>query len=179
MGQGEDRRVTRTRTALIGAFNHLVLERRQRQIRVRDIVAEANVGRSTFYDHYSGTEDIHLEALARPFALLADALTGRADAEALARLLDHFWQNRQRARETLSGRTGERAARLLADLVEERLEGEFMVSARLVAVQLAESALSPIRAWAAGEASCSPQALGQALCRSSAASIASLRSSFA
>src|SRR4051812_2411808 len=62
----QDRRIARTREALIGAFNHLVLNRRQRHIRVADIVAEANVGRSTFYEHYSSADDILLQALARP-----------------------------------------------------------------------------------------------------------------
>ena len=58
-----DRRITRTRNALIGAFNHLVLHRRQRHIRVADIVAQANVGRSTFYEHYSSADDILIAAL--------------------------------------------------------------------------------------------------------------------
>jgi hypothetical protein len=50
MAASMDRRAARTRTALIEAFNHLALSQRK-QIRVADIVALANVGRSTFYEH--------------------------------------------------------------------------------------------------------------------------------
>lgn len=163
---GLDRRVTRTRTALIDAFNHLVLERRHRKIRVADIVEKANVGRSTFYEHYRGAEDIHMEALARPFAILADAAAGAGEAERLGHLLGHFWENRQRARDSLAGRSGERAAKMLADLVEHRLDGiALAVPKRLAAVQLAASALAPVRAWLQAEASCAPGALAKAICR--------------
>ena len=177
MAAGEDRRVARTRAALIGAFNQLVLSRRQRKIRVADIVAEAGVGRSTFYDHYAGAEDIHMAALARPFAMLADAAAGRGDAERLAGLLAHFWENRQRARETLAGRLGDKTARLLAAMVEDRLAAEdtaLAIPVRLAARQLADAALAPIRGWLAAEAPCPADTLAASLCRSGAALRASL-----
>ena len=160
--------MARTRAALVEAFNHLLMQRQRRKIRVADIVAQAEVGRSTFYEHYSGAEAIHLEALARPFAPFADAAAGAGDEAGLARLLAHFWENRQRGRETLSGRLGEKAARLLADLVEQRLAArgaETVIARRLAAVQLAEAALAPVRAWISGEAACAPEALAASLCR--------------
>ncbi len=161
-----DRRSRRTREALAEAFNHLVLHRRQRRIAVRDMVDQANVGRSTFHDHYSSADDLALEALSRPFAILADDAAGLGDAGRLARLLDHFWENRQRARDMLGRRSGERAARLLAAQVEERLAGaELSLPPRLAALQLAEAALGPLRGWLAGEASCHSTALAQGLCR--------------
>lgn len=161
-----DRRSRRTRKALIEAFNHLFLHRRQRRVRVADIVAQADLGRSTFYDHYSSAEDIALEALSRPFAILADAAAGAGDTERLGRLLDHFWENRGRARDTLGGRNGERAARLLVSQVEERIaEAELILPPRLAALQLADAALGPLRGWVAGEASCTSAALAEAICR--------------
>ena len=177
MGQRQDRRVARTRSRLIEAFNQLLLHRRRRPIRVADIVAEAKVGRSTFYEHYSGPEAIHLEAMARPLALLADAAAGDGDPERLAFLLRHFWENRQRARDSFSGRLGEKAARLLADLVEARLAArgaETAIARRIAAVQLAEAALAPVRAWVSGEAPCSAEALADSLCRTGAELTAAL-----
>jgi AcrR family transcriptional regulator len=159
--------VRRTRAALVEAFNHLVLRGGPRTIKVADIVAQAKVGRSTFYDHYSGPEAIHMEALARPFALLADAAAGEGDAERLEGLLRHFWENRQRARDVLQGRTGEKAARLLAELVEERLSrraAEADIPVRLHAAQLAQAALAPVRGWLLGEASCTAEALARSIC---------------
>ena len=166
MRAGDDRRTRRTRTALVDAFNHLVLNRRQPRIRVSDIIAQADVGRSTFYEHYSNADALLLEALSRPFAILADAAAGRGDPERLAFLLTHFWENRRRARETLAGQVGDKARRLLADMVEARLDGQALaVPLRLASLQLAEAALAPIKAWVAGEAPCSAQTLAASLCR--------------
>lgn len=165
MAERQDRRTRRTRAALIEAFNHLVLRRRG-PIRVAEIVEHANVGRSTFYDHYRSAEDLHMEALARPFAILADAAAGEAEESRLAWILAHFWENRARARETLVGSSRERATRLLAGLIEERLPEPTPhppIPARLASLQLAEAMLAPIRAWVAGEAPCTAAALAAAL----------------
>jgi AcrR family transcriptional regulator len=175
MNQGKQGRAGRTRSALVDAFSTLVLERRQRRIGVRDVVAEAGVGRSTFYEHFSGAEAVHMAALAQPFALLADAAVGRGDQAATAGLLAHFWENRQRARDTLTGRAGEQALRLLSDLVEKRLEEPLPLPSRLAAQQLAAAALAPVRAWLLGEAASTPEALAGTLCRSGAALAAALR----
>ena len=174
----EDRRVARTRTALIEAFNHLVLSRRKRQIKVADIIARANVGRSTFYEHYRSADHLHLEALSRPLATLADAAAGKGDEARLEQLLTHFWENRQRAREHLNGRDGERTARLLADMVEQRLEGiQTAIPARLAALQLAGAAMGPLRGWLTAEAPCSAKALAATICRCGRQMIAALAGS--
>ena len=144
------------------------------KIRVADIVAQANVGRSTFYEHYSGAEAIHLEALARPFAPLADAAAGAGDEGAGAPARPFLGE--PAARRRASGRLGE-SARLLADLVEERLAArgaETVIARRLAAVQLAEAALAPLRAWISGEAACAPEALAASLCRTGRALAAAL-----
>ena len=170
-----DRRITRTREALIGALNHLVLHRRQRHIRVADIVAEANVGRSTFYEHYSSADEVLLESLARPMAVLADAGAGKGDAEQVTWLLAHFWENRQRARDMMLGQMDRKMTRLLAGMIEERLgEAPLAIPAKLAAAQLAEAALGPIRGWVLAEAPCTPEALAAAICRCGAAMVASL-----
>lgn len=164
----QDRRVRRTRAALIAAFDQLLLNGGRRKIRVADIVAQANVGRSTFYEHYKGADDIHMAALARPFAILADAAAGEGDEARLAGLLAHFWENRQRARESFMGRMHDKVGRLLAAMVEERLrpdEAQLAVPLRLAAMPLAEAALAPIRGWVTAEAPCGADALAGAICR--------------
>lgn len=170
-----DRRTVRTRSAIVEAYNQLIRHRRQDSIRVCDIVARANVGRSTFYEHYRGADDVFMEAVSRPMAVLADTAAGDADAGRLEGLLTHFWDNRQRAREMLGGRQGERVARRLADLVEARLAGPFTIPVRLVAVQLAETAFAPVRAWLAAEAACPARALAEAICAATAATREALR----
>ncbi len=53
-----DRRVERTRQALHHALIALILEKGYDAITVQDIIDRANVGRSTFYAHFVGKEDL-------------------------------------------------------------------------------------------------------------------------
>jgi len=171
-----DRRARRTRHALIEAWNHLVLNKRKRDIGVADIIDRAKVGRSTFYDHYASADDLHLDALRRPFAPLADAAAGSPDEARVAHVLAHFWENRQRARRTF----GPRTERLLSQMVEERLGGRNLVVARPIAArQLAGAAHAALIAWLGGEAPCSAELLARAICRSSLAQVSALRGSAA
>jgi AcrR family transcriptional regulator len=167
MAASADRRAMRTRAALIGAFNNLALSHRK-NIRVADIVALANVGRSTFYEHYKSADDIHLQAMSRPFAVLADAAAGIGDEARLTGLMQHFWENRQLARASFMGRMNDKVNRLLATMVEERLrdqEDSLAIPLRLAAIQLAEAALAPVRGWVTAEAPCAADALAGAICR--------------
>ena len=162
----QDARVKRTRRAIVDAFNRLVLERRVRDIRVADVISDAKVGRSTFYDHYASASALHMEALRRPFTPLADAAAGDGDEQALEALLQHFWDYRERARRTFDSR----AEQLLAQMVEDRLGGEpLAVPARLAARKLAGAAFAPLSAWLRGEAPCTAAQLGRSLIRSAKA----------
>ncbi len=53
MKRKEDRRIQRTKQALREALIDLILDRGYEDIGVQDIVDRANIGRSTFYTHYS------------------------------------------------------------------------------------------------------------------------------
>ena len=57
-GTKPDRRVERTREALLRALRDLLFERGYDGFVVRDIVERANVGRSTFYEHFEGKDEI-------------------------------------------------------------------------------------------------------------------------
>jgi hypothetical protein len=53
-----DRRTQRTKTALAEALKHLILEKGYDAITVQDIIDKANTGRSTFYAHYEGKDQL-------------------------------------------------------------------------------------------------------------------------
>ncbi len=55
---GIDRRSARTREALHRAMTRLILRDGYEAVSVRDICREAGVGRSTFYTHYTGKDDL-------------------------------------------------------------------------------------------------------------------------
>ena len=57
---GEDRRVQRTRGLLIGALLELMREKVFEDVTIQEITERANVGRSTFYMHFEGKEDLLL-----------------------------------------------------------------------------------------------------------------------
>lgn len=58
-----DRRVARTRTSLHRALISLILEKGYDSITVEEICQTANVGRSTFYLHYTGKDDLKQSGL--------------------------------------------------------------------------------------------------------------------
>src|ERR1700757_994942 len=53
-----DRRAARTRKALYEALMSLILRKGYEAITIQDLIDEADVGRSTFYAHYTGKEDL-------------------------------------------------------------------------------------------------------------------------
>jgi AcrR family transcriptional regulator len=53
-----DRRISRTRTMLQHALISLILKKGYEAITVQDICDEANMGRSTFYAHYTSKDDL-------------------------------------------------------------------------------------------------------------------------
>lgn len=58
-----DRRVSRTRRTLQHALLSLMLKQGYDAVTVEDICAEADVGRSTFYAHFTGKDDLKRSAL--------------------------------------------------------------------------------------------------------------------
>ena len=54
----EDRRVVRTCTAINQALMDLIAEREYDDITVGDIIGRADVGRSTFYQHYQNKDEV-------------------------------------------------------------------------------------------------------------------------
>ncbi|MDX8477416.1 TetR/AcrR family transcriptional regulator [Mesorhizobium sp. VK24D] len=75
-----DRRAARTRKALHQALLTLMLRKGYEALSVQDIIDEADVGRSTFYAHYTGKEDL----LRSGFQMLRDELKDPRSAGAAA-----------------------------------------------------------------------------------------------
>ena len=75
----EDPRVTRSTSALGHALLELLQERELDAITVREIVARAGVGRTTFYAHYRSKEDVLHSSYERVFDSFESLLERSAD----------------------------------------------------------------------------------------------------
>lgn len=53
-----DRRVKRSRRAILSAFEELLANKRYEQVTVAEIIDRADVGRSTFYAHFETKDDL-------------------------------------------------------------------------------------------------------------------------
>ncbi|NNE40856.1 MAG: TetR family transcriptional regulator [Marinicaulis sp.] len=147
----DDRRVRRTRRAIFDAFRELVLSRRYDEIRVGDIIEAADVGKSTFYEHFTNKDDVLLSSIEPLFEVLAEAATGDVVRERLFFVLSHFWDQRTVARVIFGPDLYFKLSRKLADMIEFRLGENNDAPQRLVAIERANAQLSAIRAWLAGE----------------------------
>jgi AcrR family transcriptional regulator len=74
----DDRRVRRTRQALVLALIDLTREKQYERLTVQDLLDRADIGRSTFYTHYRGKDDL----LIRSFERLLEALDASMDGSA-------------------------------------------------------------------------------------------------
>jgi AcrR family transcriptional regulator len=158
----EDRRTARTRRAIVGAFVALVTERRYETIRVADIIDEADVGRSTFYEHFRSKDDLLGQSMEGLLRIIADAALPGADEASLTAAVAHFWHNRRLARAVLAPPLGASVRRQLESLIEERLGGEPEL-ARARAVQIAAAQLGLLEAWTRGELSASEALIAERL----------------
>src|ERR1700729_4271584 len=89
-----DRRVQRTRGALMSAFIELVLTRGYEALTAQDISRKANVGRSTFYLHFANKSALLAESMRNPSSQMAACVDGNVTPQQLVPLLDHFRQQR-------------------------------------------------------------------------------------
>jgi AcrR family transcriptional regulator len=147
-----DRRSERTHRAINTAFLGLLAERRYEEIGVGDIAARADVGRSTFYEHFRGKDDLLCHSIAPVFAALA-AAGDPGGEDRTAFLVGHLWENRRLGRILGSGGFPLVLRRALAREVEAHLRrsGADEGTIRIRAIQIAGAQLALLEAWSRGE----------------------------
>lgn len=164
-----DRRADRTYRALLEAFRDEMFERGYSRITVRGIIARANVGRSTFYEHFRSKEDVLRESVAPIVTPLADVLSRRHSLERLRLVIEHMWEMRERTGPAMLGATRPLVVRVLAELLEERLAEisaergarPSAIPLRLLAGALAEAQIALLGGWIRGDAAAPPDAVAR------------------
>ena len=159
MQRSKDRRAARTRRNLNDALVALILRKRYEAITVQDIIDEADVGRSTFYTHYKGKEDL----LRASFETLRAVLTEAATAErgqsgepfpfSLA-LFEHACTHKHIYRALAGGRgavvVGKQMRHVLADAVRKQLANEPDSIPAEIRVQFVVDAFLAVLSWSIG-----------------------------
>ena len=159
-----DRRSQRTRKAVFDAFTRLIFSRRYSAIRTSDLIEEAGVGRSTFYEHFRTKDAVMVWAIDPIFAPLAEAAAGRSSPPRLRFVLDHLWERRALSRVMFEPPLAAKLQRKLAGMIEARLaDGEDGVPRAMTAAASAAAQLALLRVWLSGEAPCEPEALARRL----------------
>lgn len=162
-----DKRIERTRLALRNAFFELVLSTPYSRITIADIIAKADVGRSTFYEHYKNKDDLLYASLQWPMTVLASALLPAGKALDVTGILEHFWQNRSFARPILTGSTRKHVSNCLSHIIAEHLcklpaQNRYVPIAAM-AQALAAMQLTLVTDWLTGSYSTTPEKLAQQL----------------
>jgi AcrR family transcriptional regulator len=151
--QETDRRIRRTRAAISEAFIRLMFSRRYDAIRTADLIAEAGVGRSTFYEHFRNKDEVLVAVIDPLFAPLADAAVGRGDIYRLEAILAHLWEQRSLGRMLFASGLLDKLQRKLAAMIAERMEAGEGPTA-LIAAGAAAGQLAMLKHWMTGEVSC-------------------------
>jgi AcrR family transcriptional regulator len=176
-----DRRIERTRRLLFEAFRDLLFERGYARTTVRDILDRADVGRSTFYEHFDGKDALLEESIKPLFDVLARAAARGPKPPALTRVVEHFWEQRRMGRILFIGKPGRVLTELLSESIEDHLRERLaqtrkspLVPLRLAALQLAHAQIELLLAWYSAAPTCTPEAIADALYASTNAAAAAL-----
>lgn len=186
-----DRRINRTRGMLQHALVSLILKKDYEAITIQDICDEANVGRSTFYAHFTSKDDLKRSGLEHLRSQLLDrqreALAGFGDTKGLSFSLTMFEHARDHMDlyRALAGGRGSALAlggirQILSDLVRNELVTIDMDSAddtpRELAVQYIVGAFMAVLTWwLDGGAKLPPQRVDVMFRRLTAEGITALR----
>ncbi|TIT03158.1 TetR/AcrR family transcriptional regulator, partial [Mesorhizobium sp.] len=163
-----DRRVARTRALLQDALIALIPERGYAAITVEDICQEADVGRSTFYTHYAGKDELrsaaleaHLRSLSKRVS--ADEKTGNRLFEFSLPMFEHARAFRSlhhallsSSGDTIHDQLRERIRRAVRTELADRRIGKAGVPVEFAVQFISGAFLAVLAWWIAEDASFSP-----------------------
>lgn len=125
-----DRRQRKTREAIFDAFSALLAERRFTEITVQEVIAKADIGRSTFYMHFQTKDELlramcdtlfeHVFTPGSAKLCMHEGFTEGNSLECtLCHILHHLKANHNRLAVLLSEEGGEHFQRAFRDHLEE------------------------------------------------------------
>ena len=134
------------RESILSVFRGMVLTRPYDDITVRDIVAEAGVARSTFYDHYPDKRAVLLASMEHLLKTLANCAAGRCNRAEIDLLVTHLWDNRSIGRRIFRSN----AARPIVDALAASIQQQTDYSG-LSSSAVAHGYIGALASWLSGE----------------------------
>lgn len=158
------------RVAIVRALQRLVLERPFEQISVGTIVAAADVGRSTFYEHFGCKEDVLRISLSPVTTVLAETVTSDRVTQHLLDILDHLLEQASLVQAYLRGSLSPIVVDCLAVEIDRLLQERSTATCdgiprQMLAAQTAETIFGLIRSWVSHHPNVSTVALADHLLR--------------
>ena len=147
-----DRRQQKTRAAIFAAFSKLLAEKSYGKITVQEIIDTANIGRTTFYDHFETKDDL-LKALCEELfghiiSSAADCThthglysEGNAPESVFCHLLQHLRENENNILGLLSSESSEIFLRYFKDSLNELIQKQFIGQDRSANLDIPEDFL--------------------------------------
>jgi AcrR family transcriptional regulator len=179
MRKSPDRRVQRTRLALMSAFIELVLTQGYEALTAGDISRKANVGRSTFYLHYTGKAALLAESMRKPSNQMAACVGGNLTAQQLVPLLEHFREQRTVNQTFFADPIRSLWVKSLAALIEPRLAARTRgtgseLPRSLIALMIAEMQIALITHWLTSKSALKAEVIASTLLANTRAMLSAL-----
>jgi AcrR family transcriptional regulator len=166
----------------MSAFIELVLTRGYEALTTAEISRKANIGRSTFYLHYTSKQALLAESMQNPSNQMAVCVGGDVTPRQLMPLLDHFREQRTVNRAFFADPVRSLWVKSLAALIEPRLSRAATaggtrpgVPRSLVALMIAEMQIALITHWLSGRFSLKSELIAATLIANTRAMMAGIR----
>lgn len=116
-----DRRVEKTKQAIIEAMENLMEKKRYTQITVQEIIDEANVGRTTFYAHFPTKDDLLHTCIDKHMESFKGADKMEAHLVGIAELFEHIKQHKKLIKGLLNCEVSDILSARCQSYIEKRL----------------------------------------------------------
>ncbi|MBQ8679509.1 MAG: TetR/AcrR family transcriptional regulator [Treponema sp.] len=167
-----DRRVEKTRTAIIEALTKLMSKKEYQSITVADIIKKANVGRSTFYENFLNKDEVFDEILDTLIYHVFDEIEhndGHAFQNNLKGEITHMYihirENEGKAKTFLLGKSADifykRMGEKVARICDEKLKASSSLPPELTHSHIASTFSDILKYWSGNKFSDSPEQVAE------------------